>query len=109
MKGALSTRICISLPSYFSISSLVLVCLPYAFTVKSAVLLHKVCGPPGARLCDVCVSPEDLLTDPHKHLNANYYISKQINPAIARCFDLLGADIVHWYTTMSKPQVQVSM
>ncbi|SPQ19737.1 b8231684-30ab-4494-a2bb-b7a53b47e0f7 [Thermothielavioides terrestris] len=37
-------------------------------------------GAPGARLIDRCVSPEDLLNNPHASLDAEYYISKNIIP-----------------------------
>ncbi|KAI3650014.1 hypothetical protein MP228_005646 [Amoeboaphelidium protococcarum] len=56
-----------------------------------------------ARLVDCVISPEDFMRDPGGcRLNAEYYITKQIIPALARVFDLIGCDIMSWYTEMPK-------
>ena len=87
-----------------------------------------VCGGPSARLMDLVVSPHELVLNrlvivaltqhPHPHspqhnhshpppnsslkLNGNYYISKQIIPALARVLNLVGADVQSWYDEMPR-------
>ena len=62
-----------------------------------------VCGPPGSRLVDICVDPIDLVNS-HGNLriNSNYYIQKQLLPALERLFSLLGADVRRWYLDMPR-------
>jgi DNA polymerase zeta len=59
-------------------------------------------GAPGARLIDRCVSPEELLRNPHWQLDADYYISKNIIPPLERIFNLVGANVRQWYDAMPK-------
>lgn len=59
-------------------------------------------GAPGARLIDRCVSPEELLRNPHWQLDADYYISKNIIPPLERIFSLVGANVRQWYDAMPK-------
>lgn len=51
----------------------------------------------GSRLMDVVVAPRVLVEAGGRlRLNAQYYITKQINPAIARVLQLVGADVPAW-------------
>lgn len=59
-------------------------------------------GAPGARLIDRCVSPEELLRNPHWQLDADYYISKNIIPPLERIFSLVGANVRQWYDVMPR-------
>ncbi|KAH6607338.1 hypothetical protein Trco_003651 [Trichoderma cornu-damae] len=61
-----------------------------------------VTGPPGARLTDRCVSPEELLRNPHWQLDADYYITKNLIPPLERIFSLVGASVRQWYDAMPK-------
>lgn len=61
-------------------------------------------GAPGARLIDRCVAPEDLLTNPHWQLDAEYYILKNLIPPLERIFNLTGANVRSWYDEMPKVQ-----
>ena len=57
---------------------------------------------PNARLCDLIVSPPELLNPSRGlRLNAQYYLKKQVIPALSRCFHLIGADLQSWYGTQS--------
>lgn len=47
---------------------------------------------------DVVVAPRALVEAGGRYrLNAQYYITKQINPAIARVLQLVGADVPAWW------------
>ncbi|KAK9473388.1 DNA polymerase [Dipodascopsis tothii] len=61
-----------------------------------------VAGPPGSRLVDRCMFPEDFLAQPNRMLDANYYITKNIIPPLERIFNLVGADVRAWYEEMPK-------
>lgn len=61
-------------------------------------------GAPGARLIDRCVAPEELLSNPHWQLDAEYYISKNLIPPLERIFNLVGANVRQWYDDMPKFQ-----
>jgi DNA polymerase zeta len=37
-------------------------------------------------------------------LHALYYITKQIIPALERCFSLVGADLRAWFAALPRPQ-----
>ncbi|KAK4183761.1 putative DNA polymerase zeta catalytic subunit [Podospora australis] len=63
-----------------------------------------VTGSPGARLIDRCVSPEEFLATPDAELDAEYYITKNIMPPLARIFHLVGADVRSWYDELPKVQ-----
>ncbi|QDZ21998.1 catalytic subunit of DNA polymerase zeta [Chloropicon primus] len=65
------------------------------------VVVH---GEPGARLVDMVVSPGTLVgSSAALRLHETYYITKQILPALERCFSLLGADVKAWFAQMPKP------
>ncbi|KAK7426724.1 DNA polymerase zeta [Neonectria magnoliae] len=59
-------------------------------------------GAPGARLIDRCVAPEELLSNPHWQLDAEYYVSKNLIPPLERIFNLVGANVRQWYDEMPK-------
>ena len=61
-------------------------------------------GAPGARLIDRCVTPEVLLQNDHHELDAEYYIAKNLIPPLERIFNLVGANVRHWYDEMPKYQ-----
>ena len=61
-------------------------------------------GAPGARLIDRCVAPEILLQNDHHELDAEYYITKNLIPPLERIFNLVGANVRHWYDEMPKYQ-----
>lgn len=61
-------------------------------------------GAPGARLIDRCVAPEDLLSNDHCTLDAEYYITKNLIPPLERIFNLVGANVRQWYDEMPKVQ-----
>jgi len=61
-------------------------------------------GPPGSRLIDRCVTPEELLSNPHATLDADYYIA-QLIPPLERIFGLVGANVRSWYDEMPKFQL----
>ncbi|KAG6482273.1 hypothetical protein ZIOFF_058904 [Zingiber officinale] len=71
------------------------------------VVVH---GEPGARLIDMVVDPHQLLdlNSPFK-LNEQYYIKKQIIPALQRVFGLLGADLNKWFLEMPRPITPLSV
>lgn len=69
------------------------------------VVIH---GEPGARLVDLVVEPLDLLAiDSPYRLNDQYYINKQIIPALQRVFGLVGADLYQWFSEMPRPVREV--
>lgn len=52
----------------------------------------------GSRLMDVVVAPRALLDSGGRlRLNAQYYITKQINAALARVLQLVGVDVSTWW------------
>ncbi|KAG9286506.1 hypothetical protein G9A89_014672 [Geosiphon pyriformis] len=59
-------------------------------------------GAPGERLINRIVSPDELASSRVLRLDGHYYISKQIIPAIARIFNLVGVDIETWYEKMPR-------
>lgn len=66
------------------------------------VVVH---GQPGARLVDCVVHPHAVIAAAGRlQLNGQYYIIKQILPALDRLFSLLGVDVASWFTEMAKPQ-----
>ncbi|XP_074555935.1 DNA polymerase zeta catalytic subunit [Curcuma longa] len=70
------------------------------------VVVH---GEPGARLIDMVVDPHRLLDlNSTFKLNDQYYIKKQIIPALQRVFGLLGADLNKWFLEMPRPITPVS-
>lgn len=66
------------------------------------VVVH---GEPGARLVDCVVHPQAFLAAGGRlQLHGQYYITKQILPALDRLFSLLGVDVHEWFGAMAKPQ-----
>lgn len=63
-----------------------------------------VTGAPGSRLVDRSVAPEELLSNPHWQLDAEYYISKNLVPPLERIFSLVGASVRQWYDEMPRMQ-----
>jgi DNA polymerase zeta len=65
---------------------------------KERVRYVVVYGKPKSKLYDLVVNPADLL-DRSKglRLNSLYYISKQILPALDRCFALVGINVRLWF------------
>ncbi|KAH3761918.1 DNA polymerase zeta catalytic subunit [Pelomyxa schiedti] len=57
---------------------------------------------PGARLADMVISPEQFMANSALRLNSIYYITKQVNPALSRVLNLVGANVNAWYTNMSR-------
>jgi DNA polymerase zeta len=53
-------------------------------------------GAPGLPLIRLIRSPHELLKDQSLRINAEYYITRAIAPALDRCFSLLGADVHQW-------------
>ncbi|KAJ2455957.1 DNA polymerase zeta [Coemansia sp. RSA 2336] len=57
---------------------------------------------PHARLADRVVSPHTLLAQPQLQLDLQYYIDKQILPALDRLLSLIGVDVQLWFGKMSR-------
>lgn len=57
------------------------------------VIVH---GPPDVPLIRLVRSPRDLLNDCFLKPHGIYYITKAIIPAINRCFNLIGVDLLTW-------------
>lgn len=63
-----------------------------------------IAGAPESRLADRCVSPEVLVMDASKALDAEYYINKNLIPPLDRIFSLVGANVRSWWEEMPKVQ-----
>ncbi|KAJ2713867.1 hypothetical protein H4R19_002039 [Coemansia spiralis] len=55
-----------------------------------------------ARLLDRAVPPQALLDQPHLQLDYEYYVSKQIAPALDRILGLVGVDVRSWIGGMAR-------
>ena len=56
-----------------------------------------------SRLKDLVIGPDEFMARDGLMLNHNYYIKKQINPALNRIFlELFDIDVNHWYDKMPK-------
>ncbi|KAJ2195574.1 DNA polymerase zeta [Coemansia sp. RSA 530] len=55
---------------------------------------------PHTRLVDRVVSPRVLLAQPHLRLDFQYYIDKQVLPALDRVLSLVGVDVHSWVSEM---------
>jgi DNA polymerase zeta len=53
-------------------------------------------GSPGVPLIRLVVPANLLLIDTSLRLNAHYYITRAIIPALQRCLGLLGVDVLSW-------------
>ena len=42
-------------------------------------------------------TPLEILRDPNLSINSNYYITKQMVPALSRVFSLLGVNVAAWF------------
>ncbi|KAE9047947.1 DNA polymerase zeta catalytic subunit [Phytophthora rubi] len=64
-------------------------------------------GPPGARLMDLVVSPDEYFDKRKRYsVNNHYYINKQIIPSLERLFLLTGANIRSWYAALPRTSVK---
>ncbi|KAJ2310645.1 DNA polymerase zeta, partial [Coemansia sp. RSA 2705] len=54
------------------------------------------------RLVDRVISPRVLLAQPHLMLDYQYYVDKQIAPALDRLFSLIGVDVRQWISQMPR-------
>ena len=59
-------------------------------------------GRPGQPLIQLVKEPHELIENPALRINAEYYISNQILPAVNRALSLTGVDVFNWYKTMPK-------
>jgi DNA polymerase elongation subunit (family B) len=59
-------------------------------------------GTPKSRLIDLVYHPSSVTPDSGMAINANYYITRNIIPVLARVFDLFGVSIANWYLEMPK-------
>ncbi|PIA14409.1 DNA/RNA polymerase [Coemansia reversa NRRL 1564] len=55
-----------------------------------------------SRLIDQVVPPKALLAQPHLRLNFQYYIDKQLVPALDRVLSLVGVDVRTWVAEMPR-------
>lgn len=77
---------------------------------KQRVPYVVVYGNPGARLIDLVIHPLDFVDNLGKyHINALYYIEKQLIPSISRITVLAGIDIQKWFTTMARPKPPIAL
>ncbi|XP_021772931.1 DNA polymerase zeta catalytic subunit-like [Chenopodium quinoa] len=103
--GTYSTRASSSLPPAAIVASKAMRVDPRAEPRYAERVLYVVVhGEPGARLVDMVVDPQELLSmeSPYR-LNDLYYITKQIIPALQRVFGLIGADLRQWFQDMPRP------
>ncbi|KAG7388922.1 DNA polymerase zeta catalytic subunit [Phytophthora pseudosyringae] len=64
-------------------------------------------GPPGARLMDLVVSPDEYFDKRKRYtINYHYYINKQVIPSLERLFLLTGANIRSWYAALPRSSVK---
>ncbi|EDV19126.1 uncharacterized protein TRIADDRAFT_34128 [Trichoplax adhaerens] len=59
-------------------------------------------GVPGVPLIRLVRRPRELLNDPNLRLNATYYITKQILPALDRLLSLIGIDVESWHAELPR-------
>ncbi|XP_055374297.1 DNA polymerase zeta catalytic subunit [Condylostylus longicornis] len=59
-------------------------------------------GPPGVPIIRLIRCPHDVLNDEGFKINAIYYITKAIIPALNRCFLLIGADVNEWFAELPR-------
>lgn len=64
-----------------------------------------IAGGPNDRLMDRCVDPEFLVQNLHANYDSEYYIRKNLIPALARIFDMIGANVESWYDEMDKSRL----
>lgn len=59
-------------------------------------------GKMGETLSSRCISPEAFLRSKDSRLDYNYYIVKNIIPPLQRFFQLVGVDVMDWFSSMRK-------
>lgn len=64
--------------------------------VKERVRYVLTAGPPGVPLIRSVRTPQQFLDSPGSIINAEYYITRVIIPALERCFSLLNVDVRRW-------------
>ncbi|KAF7784324.1 hypothetical protein Agabi119p4_489 [Agaricus bisporus var. burnettii] len=65
-------------------------------------------GEPGALLAERALDPLEMINDPRLQLDALYYITRVLIPPLERVFNLVGADVRHWFAEMPKISNTVS-
>lgn len=60
-------------------------------------------GSPGMRLIQLVRHVHEVLADPSARLNTHYYITRVIAPALNRIFNLLGTNVLKWYSDLPRP------
>lgn len=63
-------------------------------------------GFPGMKLIQLVRTPSEVLSDPSLRLNAHYYLTRVIGPALNRALGLLDADVLQWYGELPRPKLQ---
>ncbi|ORX33427.1 hypothetical protein BD324DRAFT_585143 [Kockovaella imperatae] len=56
----------------------------------------------GRRLIDRARMPEEMLANRSLGIDAEYYIRNLLIPPLSRIFNLVGADVEHWYESMPR-------
>jgi len=56
----------------------------------------------GRRLIDRARMPEEMLANRSLGIDAEYYIRNLLIPPLSRIFNLVGADVEHWYDSMPR-------
>lgn len=56
----------------------------------------------GRRLIDRARTPEEMLANRSLGIDAEYYIRNLLIPPLSRIFNLVGADVEHWYDSMPR-------
>ena len=59
-------------------------------------------GTPGLPLIELVRQPHDVINDASLRINAQYYIMKQILPALNRFLSLVGVDVFSWYQQLPR-------
>jgi len=59
-------------------------------------------GMPGTPLFRLIHQPLDVLNNPRLRLNATYYITKLVLPALDRVMSLQGVDVFSWYRDLPR-------
>ena len=59
-------------------------------------------GMPGLPLIELVRQPHDVISDSSLRINAQYYIMKQILPALNRFLALVGVDVFSWYQQLPR-------
>ncbi|ETW03555.1 hypothetical protein H310_04972 [Aphanomyces invadans] len=59
-------------------------------------------GPPGARLMDLVVAPDEMVALQKHSINIDYYVTKQMLPSFERLAILMGVDVRQWYNVLPR-------